>query len=71
MHVPMPQSCPTPGYGDLCPGEGVMPARHPVPFAPCSWSLVGAGWDGSVLLSPAEITQKVIVSRGKGGAEAV
>lgn len=32
----------------------------------------GAGGDGSMLLSPAEITQKVIVSRGKGGrAEAV
>ena len=59
------------------PGEGVLPAWHPGPFALCSGSLAGAGsgragWDGSMLLSPAEITQKVIVSRGKGGvAEAV
>lgn len=70
------QICPSHAHGDPHPDEGVMPAQHPVPFALCGLSLAGAGcggmgWDGSVLLWPARIAQKLIVPGWKRGAEAV
>lgn len=72
-----PRCCSSPDYGDQHPSEGCC---QPGTLAPSlratgAWQELvegrGAWWDSSVLLSPAEITQKVIVSQGKGGAEAV